>query len=92
MLLISGYLVQTYFLKTYPQPILFGDPGAYYVVGQKFQQGLSALLAGERLGSVFESVRGYLYFLGVGSLYGLIDWLRPKDIAFFRLVLAGSLL
>ncbi|HEY7697281.1 MAG TPA: glycosyltransferase family 39 protein, partial [Vicinamibacteria bacterium] len=71
------------------QPILFGDPGAYYVVGQKFQQAAARMGEGESLASVFDSVRGLLYFAGVGSLYAAIDALRPKDIDHFRIVLAG---
>jgi len=68
---------------------LFGDPGAYYVVGQKLQQAVARLWAGESFAPVFESVRGLLYFAGVGSLYTGIDALRPHDIPFFRVVLAG---
>ena len=89
VLLACGFLVQVHFLSTYPQPILFGDPGAYYVVGQKLQQAAGRLRVGESLEAVFESVRGLLYFTGVGSLYASIDALRPHDIPFFRVVLTG---
>ncbi len=89
LLLAGGFAIQVHFLESYPQPVLFGDPGAYYVVGQKFQQAAARLVEGEGLASVFESVRGLLYFAGVGSLYALIDALRPKDIEHFRIVLAG---
>jgi 4-amino-4-deoxy-L-arabinose transferase-like glycosyltransferase len=89
VLLAFGFLVQVYFLERYPQPILFGDPGAYYVVGQKFQQAAARIAGGESLRAVFESIRGLLYFAGVGVLYAIIDALRPKDIELFRIVLAG---
>ena len=88
-LLAFGFALQARYLERYPQPVLFGDPGAYYAVGQKFQQAAERLAGGEPLQSVFESVRGLLYFAGVGSLYAVIDGLRPKDIEYFRLVLAG---
>jgi 4-amino-4-deoxy-L-arabinose transferase-like glycosyltransferase len=88
-LLGVGFAVQVHFLSSYPQPVLFGDPGAYYVVGQKIQQAAARLAEGERFASVFESIRGLLYFAGVGSVYGVIDALRPKDIEHFRIVLAG---
>ena len=88
-LLGSGFAIQAHFLSRYPQPILFGDPGAYYVVGQKFQQAAARLLEGEALSPVFESVRGLLYFAGVGSLYAVIDAIRPQNIEYFRIVLAG---
>jgi 4-amino-4-deoxy-L-arabinose transferase-like glycosyltransferase len=88
-LLAFGFALQARYLESYPQPVLFGDPGAYYVVGQKFQQAAARIVEGEALASVFDSVRGLLYFAGVGSVYAAIDALRPKDIEHFRLVLAG---
>ena len=88
-LLSAGFLLQVHFLRSYPQPILFGDPGAYYIVGQKLQQAVARLGAGEDLATVFESVRGLLHFAGVGSVYGSIDALRPQDIPYFRIVLSG---
>lgn len=88
-LLAFGFALQARYLESYPQPVLFGDPGAYYVVGQKFQQAAARLVEGEALASVFDSVRGLLYFAGVGSVYAVIDALRPKDIEQLRLVLAG---
>jgi 4-amino-4-deoxy-L-arabinose transferase-like glycosyltransferase len=87
--LAGGFAVQVYFLESYPQPVLFGDPGAYYVVGQKLQQAAARLAEGEDFASVFGSIRGLLYFAGVGSLYALIDQVSPKNIDFFRVVLAG---
>lgn len=89
VLLAFGFGVQVYFSSTYPQPILFGDPGAYYIVGQKLQQAVARLASGEDVGVVFKSVRGLLYFAGVGSVYGLIDSLNPQDIPYFRTVLSG---
>jgi len=88
-LLCFGFFLQAYFLRSYPQPILFGDPGAYYIVGQKLQQAVARLGSGEDLTTVFESVRGFLYFAGVGSVYGLIDALLPQDIPAFRVVLSA---
>ena len=89
ILLMAGFFLQVHFLSTYPQPILFGDPGAYYVVGQKLQQAVQGFASGEDFTAVFESVRGLLYFAGVGSLYGLIDSLDPQNIPYFRVVLSG---
>jgi 4-amino-4-deoxy-L-arabinose transferase-like glycosyltransferase len=88
-LLACGSFVQFHFLERYPQPVLFGDPGAYYVVGQKFQQAAARIADGESLLAVFESIRGLLYFAGVGILYATIDALNPKNIEVFRIVLAG---
>ncbi len=89
LLLAMGFLLQVHYLSTYPQPILFGDPGAYYIVGQKLQQAAARILDGEPVEVVFNSIRGFLYFAGVGSFYAAIDALKPHDIVFFRLVLAG---
>jgi len=89
ILLVAGFVVQVHFLAAYPQPILFGDPGAYYVVGQKLQQAWAGLLSGESAAVVFDSIRGLLYFAGVGALYGIIDAVRPQDIPYFRVVLAA---
>ena len=88
LLLLAGFAIQLYYLRSYPQPILFGDPGAYYVVGQKMAQAIARLLDGESVSSVYESIRGLLYFAGVGSLYGLIDSLSPQNIPYFRVVLS----
>ena len=88
VVLAIGFVLQTHYLSSYPQPILFGDPGAYYVVGQKLQQAVARLSSGEELGVVFESVRGLLYFAGVGSVYGIIDSLNPQNIPYFRMVLS----
>ena len=88
-LLAFGFALQARYLESYPQPVLFGDPGAYYIVGQKFQQAAVRIGEGEPFASVYESVRGLLYFAGVGSVYAVIDALRPKDLEHFRIVLAG---
>lgn len=89
LLLTTGFGLQAYFLAHYPQPILFGDPGAYYVFGQKLQSAVASLFDGASLAAAFDSIRGYLFFAGVGLLYGGIDALSPGDIPTFRLVLAG---
>ena len=86
--LALGFALQIYFSSSYPQPILFGDPGAYYVVGQKLQQAVERLRAGDDIATVYESVRGVLYFAGVGSVYGIIDSLSPQNIPYFRAVLS----
>lgn len=86
--LALGFVVQMVFLSTYPQPILFGDPGAYYVVGQKLQQAVSRVASGEELSVVFESIRGLLYFAGVGTVYGMIDSVSPQNIPYFRTILS----
>ena len=62
VVLALGFVLQTHYLSSYPQPVLFGDPGAYYIVGQKLQQAVTRLLSGEELGVVFESVQGLLLF------------------------------
>ena len=49
---------------------------------------MAQLVSGDDLGVVFESVRGLLYFAGVGSVYGLIDSLNPQNIPYFRTVLS----
>src|SRR5262249_6691779 len=68
---------------------LFGDPAGYFSVGERFHEAASRLRAGEDARVVFDSVRGVFYLAGVGLLYGLLDALRPADLAFFRLVMAG---
>lgn len=88
-LLGLGLGIQLSFFAHFPQPKLFGDPAGYYKVGERLQQAVGRLRAGEALGAVFEGVRGSLSLLGVGSLFAVMDWLRPRDWAFFRMVLAG---
>lgn len=88
-LLGLGLGIHLYFFAHFPQPMLFGDPAGYYKVGERLQQAVGRLRAGETLGAVFEWVRGSLSLLGVGSLFAVMDWLRPRDWAFFRMVLAG---
>jgi 4-amino-4-deoxy-L-arabinose transferase-like glycosyltransferase len=87
-LLGAGFAVQAWFLRHYPQPILFGDPVGYYTVGQRFQDAASRL-SSEGWGPAFDSVRGLLYLTGVGTLFAVLDALRPGDLGFFRLVMAG---
>jgi 4-amino-4-deoxy-L-arabinose transferase-like glycosyltransferase len=89
VLLTLGFALQVRFLARYPQPVLFGDAAAYYSVGQRFQQAAARLAEGEPVETAIESVRGYLHFAGVGAAYALIDALQPRDIAHFRIVLAG---
>lgn len=89
LLLVTGLGLQVNFLVNYPQAILFGDPGAYYVFGQKFQSAIASLFDGASLADAFDAIRGYLFFAGVGLLYAGIDALSPGDIPTFRLVLAA---
>jgi hypothetical protein len=87
-LLALGLALQIYFFRHYPQPPLFGDPAGYYNVGLRFQEAAARLGAGEPLAPVFASVRGLFYLAGVGTLFGILDALRPGDVAFLRYVMA----
>ena len=87
-LLAVGLGLQLYFFRHYPQPPLFGDPAGYYNVGLRFQEAVHRLRAGEPLGPVFASVRGLFYLAGVGTVFGLLDALRPGDTAWLRDVMA----
>lgn len=88
-LLGAGLAIQLHFLNSFPQPILFGDPQGYYATGQRFLEAWTRLQAGEPLGEVYSSVRGLFFLLGVGSLFAVVDAVRPGDLAFFRYVLTG---
>jgi 4-amino-4-deoxy-L-arabinose transferase-like glycosyltransferase len=87
-LLALGLALQLYFFRHYPQPPLFGDPAGYYNVGLRFQEAAARLRAGEPLAPVFASVRGLFYLAGVGTVFGILDALRPGDTAFLRDVMA----
>jgi 4-amino-4-deoxy-L-arabinose transferase-like glycosyltransferase len=87
-LLGLGLGLQLYFFRHYPQPPLFGDPAGYYNVGLRFQEAVSRLRAGEPLAVVFASVRGLFYLAGVGTVFGVLDALRPGDTALLRDVMA----
>jgi hypothetical protein len=86
-LLAAGLAIQVWFLRHYPQPILFGDAAGYYSVGKRVQR--AVVMAGTAPRQAFEAIRPYLYFSGVGVAYAAIDRVRPGDLATFRLVLAG---
>ncbi|HLA77798.1 MAG TPA: hypothetical protein VJU18_09490 [Vicinamibacteria bacterium] len=88
-LLALGHGLQLYFFAHFPQPRLFGDPAGYYKVGERLQEAVARLLAGEARGAVFEQVRGALPLIGVGSLFAVMDGLRPRDWAFFQVILAS---
>jgi 4-amino-4-deoxy-L-arabinose transferase-like glycosyltransferase len=79
--------VQLTFLWRYPQPILFGDAASYYSVGQRFQRAFVTAAGSPR--AAFESVRPFLYFAGIGTVYAVIDCLRPGNVAAFREALAA---
>lgn len=85
-LLASGLAIQLRFLKTYPQPILFGDAAGYYSVGQRFEKAVAALPRSP--GQAFEAIRPYLYFSAIGLIYAGIDRISGGDVAGFRLALA----
>lgn len=88
-LLAAGLGLQVHFFTAFPQPILFGDPAGYFGVGERFQDAVGRLWAGEDPRAVLDSVRGVLYLAAVGGLFAVLDALRPNDLGFFRLVLAG---
>jgi len=88
VLLALGLGLQLYFFRHYPQPPLFGDPAGYYNVGLRFQEAIARRHGGEPLASVFASVRGLFYLAGVGTVFAVLDGLRPGDTAFLRDVMA----
>jgi hypothetical protein len=69
-LLAVGFFIQFHFLANYPQPMLFGDPAAYYRVGVILRDSFDELRGGEPFAEVFESARPYIYLVGVASVYG----------------------
>jgi hypothetical protein len=85
----AGLAIQLHFFRSYPQPILFGDPAGYLRVGQTLQEGFARWRSGEGALDVVRSLSGTLHFVGVGLLFAIVDGTRPGDLAFFRLVLAG---
>ena len=89
VLAVTGFLIQAYFLREYPQPPLFGDAAAYHLVGERLREAWGRWTAGDSFASSVASVRGVLYFAGVGSIYTVLDALRPGDLGFARLVFAG---
>jgi hypothetical protein len=88
-LLLLCHGVQVQYLRNHPQPILFGDAQSYFVVGQRMSHAVAAWRAGGSLADAVESVRGVLYFTGVGAVYAVIDAMRPRDVPFAREALAG---
>ncbi len=88
-LLVAGFLIQVHFLRTYPQAPLFGDAAAYHQVGERLREACARWVGGESFGGAIASVRGVLYFAGVGSFYAALETLRPGDLGFGRLVSAG---
>ena len=87
-LLAAAFAVQLHFLRAYPQPILFGDPAGYLTVGQRLLDALRGWWAGQSSAVAFEPVRLLLPLLGVGSVFALLEALRPGDLAFFRIAMA----
>jgi hypothetical protein len=85
------FAIQARFVLGYPQPGLFGDPEGYHVVGLRLHAALSSLLTGAASPSAaLESVRGVLYFVGPGAVFGALDALRPGDLSFLRLAFAAA--
>jgi 4-amino-4-deoxy-L-arabinose transferase-like glycosyltransferase len=76
LLLASGLLVQLQFLRTYPQPILFGDPGAYHRVGMKLRESFSEWRSGASFADAYASFRPYAYLVGTGAIYAAVDAIR----------------
>jgi len=88
LLLALSLFLQLNFFETYPQPTLFGDPVGYMKVGQTLRSAASSWLAGRPLANVFANVRGALHFVGVGTLYAILDAIKPGNIGFIRVVFA----
>jgi hypothetical protein len=78
LLLVLGFYIQFHFLASYPQPMLFGDPGAYYRVGVILRDAIGELREGTPVEEVLESTRPYVYLVGVASVYGGLEALRGK--------------
>jgi 4-amino-4-deoxy-L-arabinose transferase-like glycosyltransferase len=78
LLLALGFFIQFHFLANYPQPMLFGDPAAYYRVGVIFRDAFIELRAGRPPEEILETVRPYIYLVGVGSIYGSLEALRGQ--------------
>ena len=76
LLLLAGLLVQLRFVARYPQPALFGDPGAYHFVGLELRDAIGRWRAGEDAAAALDSVRPYLYLGAVGSVYAAIESTR----------------
>ncbi len=75
-LLAAGFLVQNHFARAYPQPVLFGDPGAYHRVGMELKAAVSAWQDGASLNEAYESFRPYAYLVGTGSVYAIVNAVR----------------
>ena len=75
-LLGTGFLVQFHFFRAYPQPILFGDPGAYHRVGMKMREAIGEWADGATIGEAYGSFRPYAYLIGTGSIYAGVDSVR----------------
>ena len=89
-LLGAAFAVQYSFLRAYPQPVLFGDPAGYLTVGQRLLDAIGAWRAGQPAADAFERIRLLLPLLGVGSLFAVLESLRPGDLHFFRVVMAAA--
>jgi hypothetical protein len=89
-LLAAAFAVQFYFLRAYPQPILFGDPAGYLTVGQRLLEALSDWRGGQAFAEAFEPVRLLLPLLGVGAAFAALEAARPGDLAFFRVAMAAA--
>ncbi|MBN2371339.1 MAG: glycosyltransferase family 39 protein [Vicinamibacteria bacterium] len=88
-LLAAGFGLQAHFFRTFPQPILFGDPAGYHATGQRFLAAFDQIAGGGSWSAAFDGVRGYFYIFGVSAVFALLETIRPGDFAFFRLFFAG---
>ncbi|HEY7816897.1 MAG TPA: glycosyltransferase family 39 protein, partial [Vicinamibacteria bacterium] len=72
------------FLRSYPQPILFGDPGAYHRVGMELREAISEWSGGGSFRDAYESFRPYLYLVGTGAIYASVDSVRGAIRSLFE--------
>lgn len=83
-LLLVALIVEGYFITTYPQPGLFGDPAGFLKVGRNLSDGLARIAHHQGVVDTFVSIRGSLFFAAAGSFYGLVDWLWPSNVQAIR--------
>jgi hypothetical protein len=85
-LLLLGLGLQLLFFRTYPQPVLFGDPAEYAALGHRLHR--AAIRALQHPRGAFAAIRGTLYMLGVSTIFAVLDAVRPGDLAFARVTMA----
>jgi hypothetical protein len=87
VLLATGLALQVHFFRTYPQPVLFGDPAEYATLGHHLLRAASRAISHPR--AAFATFRGSLYMLGVSTVFAALEALRPEDWGFARIVMAA---